>query len=70
MAHHRGHIHIAGVPCVFHSKFGKKESLKNFAGSMVFYAWCRHRVEVLEPVVVLENVEEFGDEELKLCLDQ
>ena len=63
----RAMLHIAGVPCVDHSSMGKRKG-KEGKTNIVFYSWCAMRRVLREPIVILENVEAFGEEELALCL--
>ena len=53
------HIHIAGVPCIDHSSWGKREGHKG-STNIVYCTWAATRAKMLEPIVVLENVEQFG----------
>eukprot|EP00959_Pyramimonas_sp_CCMP1952_P384452 8057200-Pyramimonas_sp.AAC.1 len=38
------------------------------ASNLEFYSWTQHRRQLCEPVIISENVKEFGIEELELCL--
>ena len=58
----RAHVHAAGVPCQDHSSMGKRRGLKG-GNNVVFYAWARQRRQLQEPILVVENVEAFGDTE-------
>ena len=63
----RAHIHVAGVPCVNHSKLGKRTG---FGGETnhVFYVWCRQRRDLKEAIWILENVPEMGIDEVRRVL--
>ena len=58
---------MSGVPCVDHSRRGGRAGFKGQSNT-VFYVWCRQRIDWKEPVWVLENVEEFGVDEVARCL--
>lgn len=62
-------LHIAGTTCKAYSKIGKcdKELALSF-GHFVVWASMRHLLE--EPIVVLENVEDFPVETLSNILSQ
>ena len=53
------HIHVAGVPCIDHSSWGKRKGDKG-STNIVYYTWAATRAKMREPVVVLENVAQFG----------
>ena len=40
-------LHVSGTPCVRHSTTGKQEGLKG-KNSVVYFAWCRQRVDCKE----------------------
>ena len=63
------HCQIAGVPCVNFSKLGNRSG---YAGvtNHVYYTWIRQRMLVREPLWILENVEDFGEEETRMCLSE
>ena len=63
----RAHCNVSGVPCVDHSRRGTRSGFKGHS-NIVFYVWCRQRIDLKEPVWVLENVEEFGVDEVGRCL--
>ena len=63
----RAHVNVSGTPCIHHSTMGKKEKMKG-KSNRVYYVWARQRREVQEPIFVLENVGQFGEEETQRCL--
>lgn len=62
-------IHVAGTTCKAYSKIGKcdKELALSFGH---FVVWCAMRHLLEEPIVVLENVEDFPVESLVNILSQ
>ena len=61
------HIHVAGTPCTDHSKLGKNSQFQGEQAT-TFWVWCAQRRMLKEPLVIHENVLEFGVEELEKIL--
>ncbi|CAK0814285.1 unnamed protein product [Prorocentrum cordatum] len=63
----RAHIHVAGHPCVHRSSYGNREGMSG-AANIAFYSWTSHRRLMREPILISDNVTEFGMDELNSCL--
>ena len=57
-------MHRAGTPCVNHSRMGKRESFES-SSEFLFYVWASLLRQLLTPVVLHENVCEFGSQVIR-----
>lgn len=60
----RAHIHVAGSHCTDHSTMNQNRQGLDGDKNKFFWAWSRHRLKLLEPCWVHENVKAFGVEPL------
>jgi site-specific DNA-cytosine methylase len=65
----RADLHIAGSPCIGHSKIGRRCEFSD-EGFEIFYAWCSQRLQVGEPFIIHESVQQFGTSDLAEALSR
>ena len=61
----RGHVHVAGPPCVAWSSQGKRQGFSHTESSLAFLCWVSARRKLRETSILHENVADFPIEALR-----
>ena len=59
---------VAGLPCIHDSPLGKRVGHAAGTSNHVYFSWFRQRLDLKEPIWILENVPQAGDDEARCHL--